>query len=143
LWFPRAAIAVRAEALVPSDEARAERMAVRAEPLVSSDEARAESGGHMVPRVRAIVDSLADERARLARFARSLTEEELSRAVPGSSWQVKDFIAHVATLDAAYIGWFTALAGEPDPGHHRESPGFDVDRFNEFAVAERRGRSRQ
>jgi hypothetical protein len=95
----------------------------------------------MVPRVRAIVDSLAEERARLERFARSLTEEELARAVPGSTWKVKDFIAHVSTLDAAYIGWFTALAGEPDPGSHRGSPGFDVDRFNESAVAERCDRS--
>ena len=95
----------------------------------------------MVPRVRAIVDSLADERGRLERFARSLSEEELARAVPGSTWTVKDFIAHVATLDTAYLGWFTALAGESDPGNHRGSPGFDVDHFNEAAVAERRGRS--
>src|SRR5215470_16166548 len=95
----------------------------------------------MVPRVRAIVDSLAGERARLERFARSLTEEELRRAVPGSSWRVKDFIAHLSTLDAAYIGWYATLAGDPDPGGHRGSPGFDVDRFNESAVAERRDRS--
>src|SRR5215468_685410 len=95
----------------------------------------------MVPRVRAIVDSLVEERARLERFARSLTEDELARAVPGSTWRVKDFIAHVSTLDAAYIGWFTALAGEPDPGNHRGSPGFDVDHFNEAVVTERRGRS--
>ena len=95
----------------------------------------------MVPRVRAIVDSLAEERARLERFARSLTEEELTRAVPGSTWRVKDFIAHVSTLDGAYIGWFTALAGEPDLGNHRGSPGFDVDRFNESAIAERCDRS--
>ena len=95
----------------------------------------------MVPRVKAIVDSLHDDRARLDRFVRSLTEEELSRAVPGSTWTVKDFIAHVATLDAAYLGWFIALAGDADPGNHRGSPGFDVDHFNEAAVAERRGRS--
>jgi len=95
----------------------------------------------MVQRVRAVVDGLTDARARLERFALSLTEEELSRAVPGSTWKVKDFIAHLATLDAAYIGWFTALAGGADPGDHRGSPGFDVDRFNESAVAERRGRS--
>ena len=95
----------------------------------------------MVPRVQAVVDSLTDERARLERFARSLKAEELNRAVPGSTWTVKDFVAHVTTLDAAYIGWFTALAGGPDPGDHRGSPGFDVDRFNEAAVTERRGRS--
>jgi len=47
----------------------------------------------------------------------------------------------VATLDAAYIGWFSALAGDADPGNHRGSPGFDVDQFNESAVGERRGRS--
>jgi hypothetical protein len=51
------------------------------------------------------------------------------------------FIAHVATLDAAYIGWFSAFAGDADVGNHRGSPGFDVDHFNESAVAERRGRS--
>jgi len=95
----------------------------------------------MVPRVQAVVDSLVGERARLERFARSLTEEELTRAVPGSPWTVKDFVAHLSTLDAAYIGWFAALAGDPDPGNHRGSPGFDVDLFNESAVAERRDRS--
>jgi DinB superfamily len=95
----------------------------------------------MVPRVKAIIDSLTDERARLERFARSLTEEELTRAVLGSTWRVKDFIVHVATLDAAYIGWFSALAGDSDLGNHRGSPGFDVDQFNESAVAGRRGRS--
>lgn len=95
----------------------------------------------MVPRVHATIDSLTDERARLERFARSLTAEELARVVPGSVWTVSDFIAHVATLDAAYIGWFTALAGGPDPGGHRGSPGFDVDAFNESAVTERRGHS--
>jgi len=89
----------------------------------------------------AVVDRLTDERARLERFARSLTDEELTLAVPGSTWTVKDFIVHVATLDTAYIGWFTALSGDSDSGSHRGSAGFDVDHFNESAVAERRGRS--
>jgi len=93
----------------------------------------------MVPRVRALVDSLVGERARLERFARSLTEEELTRAVPGSSWTVKDFIAHLSMLDAAYIGWFVSLAGDPGHGNHRGSPGFDVDRFNESATINRNG----
>jgi hypothetical protein len=95
----------------------------------------------MVPRVQATIESLREERARLERFARSLTADELARPVPGTAWTVNVFIAHIATLDAAYIGWFTALAGDPDPGDHRGSPGFDVDRFNESAVSGRRGRS--
>ncbi len=95
----------------------------------------------MVLRVQATIAGLTEERARLERFARSLTAEELARPVPGTVWTVSDFIAHVATLDAAYLGWFTTLAGDPDPGDHRGSPGFDVDRFNESAVSARRGRS--
>jgi hypothetical protein len=95
----------------------------------------------MVPRVKAVVDRLSDERARLERFAHSLTDEQLARRVPGSAWTVRDFIVHVATLDAAYLGWFSALAGDADPGNHRGSAGFDVDRFNESAVGERRDRT--
>ena len=45
----------------------------------------------MVPRVKTILDSLGDDRARLERFARSLTQVDLSRSVPGSTWTVKDF----------------------------------------------------
>jgi len=95
----------------------------------------------MVPRAQVTINSLTEERARLERFARSLTLEELARHVPGTGWTVNDFIAHVATLDAAYLGWFKALAGEPVPGEHRGSRGFDVDRFNEAAVTARRGQS--
>ena len=93
------------------------------------------------PRAQATIASLAAQRERLERFARSLSAEELARPVPDSTWTVSDFIIHLATLDAAYLGWFATLAGEPDPGSHRGSPGFDVDRFNESAVTERRGRS--
>src|SRR5215470_15790966 len=50
----------------------------------------------MVPRVQATIASLTEERARLARFARSLTAEDLARPVPGTVWTVSDFIAHVA-----------------------------------------------
>jgi len=67
----------------------------------------------MVPRVQATIAGLTEERARVERFARSLTAEELVRPVPGTGWTVSDFVAHV----------------------------FDVDRFNESAVSARRGRS--
>jgi hypothetical protein len=95
----------------------------------------------MLPRAQATIESLTEERARLERFARSLTASELGRPVPGTAWMVSDFIAHVATLDAAYVGWFRSLAGEPVPGEHRGSPAFDVDHFNESAVTAHRGRS--
>ena len=96
----------------------------------------------MVPRVQAVVDTIADQRRRFERFCRSLSDEELARPVPGSDWTVKDFISHVATLDGPYAGWFAALAGPGTPGGlHRGSLHFDVDEFNREAVAQRRGRS--
>jgi len=94
----------------------------------------------MVPRTQAIVELITGERARFERFCRSLSEAELGRPVPGSSWVVKDFISHVATLDLPYRGWLLTLAGSPDGGLHRGSPDFDVDAYNEAAVAASRDR---
>lgn len=90
----------------------------------------------MADRVQAVIDALTRERLRFAAFARSLDDEERARPVPGSEWMVAEFIRHVATLDAAYAGWFGALAGDGDREPHRGSAGFDVDRFNAAAVAE-------
>ena len=95
----------------------------------------------MVPRVQAVVEILAEQRQRFARFCHSLADAELARPVPGSDWTVQDFISHVATLDGPYAGWFAALAGGAAPDLHRGSLDFDVDVFNRAAVAERRGRS--
>src|SRR5262249_48988878 len=133
--------ALRGRQTTPGARAHRGRAAVRHSHHPASRERHGHQGGHMVPRVKAIVDGLRDERARLERFARALGEEGLTRLVPGSAWSVKGVITHVATLDAAYLGWFTVLAGDADPGNHRGSPRFDVDHFNESAVAEFRGRS--
>ena len=94
----------------------------------------------MTPRVQAVVDTITEERRRFERFCRSLSPEELARPVPGTAWTAKDFISHVATLDAPYAGWFTALAGDAVTGLHRGSLAFDVDEFNEAAVAAQRDR---
>lgn len=95
----------------------------------------------MVPRVRDVVETATLERDRFSRFCRSLTDDELGRIVPGSTWRVKDFINHVATLDGPYAGWFTALIDGDTGDPHRGTPDFDVDEFNEGAVTARRDRS--
>ena len=92
----------------------------------------------MDPRLRATIQTLRTERRRFKRFCTGLSPEDLARSVPGSDWTVKDFVIHVATLDAAYRGWFEALAGGPAVAQHRGSPDFDVDAYNESAVAARR-----
>jgi uncharacterized damage-inducible protein DinB len=95
----------------------------------------------MKPRTQATVDLIAGERRRFERFCRALSTDELRQPVPSSNWTVQDFIAHVATLDGAYLGWFAVLAGEPAHCPHRGSDDFAVDEYNATAVAERRGES--
>lgn len=95
----------------------------------------------MNPRVEAVVALITEERERFARFCSTLGGEELARPVPGSSWEVKDFISHVTALERPYRDWMTALAGSATTEPHRGSPGFDVDEYNAAAVATRSGRS--
>jgi hypothetical protein len=95
---------------------------------------------HMVPEAQHIADLIAEERARFERFCRSLTAEELGRPVPESTWQVRDFIAHLATIDRPVAAWFAEIQGEPRRDG-REGARWTVDTFNDSAVAERRGRS--
>jgi uncharacterized damage-inducible protein DinB len=96
----------------------------------------------MVEEIEATVRRIEAERARFERFCRSLSEEELQRPVPGSSWNVKDFISHLATIDGPIAAWFAAIAdGSAAQPERRDGGKWDVDRFNDAKVAERRGRS--
>lgn len=91
--------------------------------------------------VSLVVRSIREHRQRFERFCRSLSEEELSRPVPGSTWLVKDFISHLGTLDPAMAASFrAAAAGQPDEVFHTEqSEAFrDIDTWNDARVAERR-----
>jgi hypothetical protein len=88
-----------------------------------------------------VVATIAENRRRFEAFCYSLSEEELNRPVPASTWIVRDFAAHLGTLDRAMIGWLRALAsGGPSLDATRNDDGtpFDVDAFNEAQVAERR-----
>lgn len=91
-------------------------------------------------RMQKIIDTIKDERRRFEVFCRSLSEEELARPVPDSTWTVRDFIPHLGTLDTELIRWFDGVAnGDPD-GATRDAEGrpFDIDQWNEAIVAERR-----
>ena len=89
--------------------------------------------------VQAVVDVIVSDRDRFVAFVRSLSDEELARPVPDSSWIVKDFVSHLATLDPIMASWFAAIAsgGEATPG---SGGGFNIDAFNDKRVAERRDR---
>jgi len=88
-----------------------------------------------------IIDSIRDHRERFERFCRSLSEEELARPVPDSSWIVKDFVSHLGTLDPELARTFeAAAAGRPeDAGRNADGSPFDLDGYNDAQVAQRRG----
>jgi len=91
--------------------------------------------------IEAVIAAIVENRRRFEAFCNSLSDEELGRAVPGSTWVVRDFAAHLGTLDAAMVRWLRALAagsGSLDSTRDEEGNAFDVDAFNDEHVAERR-----
>ena len=96
-----------------------------------------------------VIAEIRENRRRFEEFCHSLSDEELMRPVPGTTWVVRDFAAHLDTLDTALMAWIEgapqtapATAGQAAPS--RAANGgvgkeFDVDAFNDAQVAERRG----
>jgi hypothetical protein len=91
------------------------------------------------PIVSKVVDELAAHRATFEAYCRSLSEEQLGRPVPGSTWLVRDFIAHLATIDEPVGEMFRTVHAGQDPGiRSAEGARWDVDRWNEDRIQERR-----
>jgi hypothetical protein len=96
----------------------------------------------MIPEVAAVVEELDAHRARFEAFCRSLTGEQLARPVPLSTWTVKDFISHLATIDGPVGEMFRAIHEGADPGlRNPDGNRFDVDHWNDSQVARRRDRT--
>ncbi len=91
-------------------------------------------------RMQKTIDTIKDERRRFEAFCLSLSEEELARPVPDSTWIVRDFIPHLGTLDTELIRWFEGVANGVLDAIERAADGrpFDLDDWNDSAVAERR-----
>jgi hypothetical protein len=92
-------------------------------------------------KVAKVIDTIKQERVRFEAFCRSLSDEELARPVPNSTWVVRDFAAHLATLDTEIVRWFGGVArGIPDETvRNADGQPFDIDVWNDRTVAERRG----
>lgn len=95
--------------------------------------------------IAGVIETIRANRARFEEFCYSLSDEQLGRAVSGSTWIVRDFAAHLGTLDVALSGWFAGAgpAGEAPRVGEAGAPSFDpdtfdVDAFNDAIVAERR-----
>lgn len=94
-------------------------------------------------RVEKAIQTIKDERRRFEVFCRALSDEELAREVPDSTWIVRDFIAHLATLDTQLQTWFQSVVdGEPDSAiRNADGQPADLDDWNDRTVAERRERT--
>src|SRR6476620_8938415 len=88
---------------------------------------------------RSVIETIERNRERFVAFCDSLTAEQLARPVPDSTWLVRDYIAHLATLDTALTRMFDEVArgANADSGRIGGTT-FDVDEFNEAQVEERR-----
>ncbi len=93
----------------------------------------------MNPDVEAVLAELDGHRVQFTVLCRSLSDEELDRPVPASTWLVRDFIAHLATIDGPVGEMFRTIHEGGDAGMRSgDEERFDVDRWNENHVQERR-----
>ena len=90
--------------------------------------------------VERLTQQFRTNRTRFQAFCMSLSDEELERPVPDSTYRVKDFATHLATLDPQLVRWFEAVRdGQTNqPSESPDGSPFDVDKFNDRVVAERR-----
>lgn len=96
----------------------------------------------MHPEVEAVMNELDGHRVRFESLCRALSDEELGRAVPNSTWLVRDFIAHLATIDGPIAEMFRSVqSGKVNGLRDPDRGAFDIDRWNEERVRERRGRT--
>ena len=90
--------------------------------------------------IQQVITGIKDNRDRFEAFCLSLSEEESIRAVPNSTWVVKDFAAHLATLDTTLTKYLENViaGGQVDMTKTADGAPFDLDAWNDEEVAERR-----
>ena len=89
-------------------------------------------------RSRLVIDELARHRVQFEALCRALTPSELATPIPDSHWNVKDYIAHLCTIDALIAAAFSPMVGlsAPQPDVPLTQP-FDIDDWNEAIVRRR------
>jgi uncharacterized protein (TIGR03083 family) len=86
-----------------------------------------------------LLEAVGGAHARLARSLEGLTEDEAGRVGLTARWSVKDALAHITAWEQEGA---RALAGVIDgTARPRRYPDDEIERFNEEAVAARRGRT--
>ena len=93
--------------------------------------------------VTQIIPVIRENRRKFEEFCLSLSEEELARPVPDSTWIVKDFASHLATLDTVFNRYMGTLerGGQFSMTQDADGAPFDLDAWNDAEVARLRGTS--
>ncbi len=93
--------------------------------------------------IEQLIPVIRENRRRFEEFCLSLSEEELARAVPDSTWIVKDFASHLATLDTVFNRYMGTLerGGQFSMTQDADGAPFDLDVWNDAEVAGLRSRS--
>lgn len=94
------------------------------------------------PDVSKILEELDGNRSKFEHFCGLLTGEELDRATPSSTWIVRDFIAHLATIDGPVMRMFQNVhLGSGRGFTESNGRGWNVDTWNEGQVLSRRNQA--
>lgn len=92
----------------------------------------------MNPRIQLVIDEFARHRRQFSVLCHSLTPDELATPIPESHWTVRDYIAHLCTIDGLIVPGFAARIGDSAPLPDVPFPNpFDIDEWNDAAVAAR------
>ena len=89
--------------------------------------------------VAQLIPLIQENRRKFQEFCYALSEEELARPVPNTTWTVKDYATHLATLDIVfteYLGLVQA-GGQVDLRFDVNGAPFNLDAWNDAQVAER------
>ncbi len=91
------------------------------------------------PEVVKILEELDGHREKFEHFCKSLSVEELDRPVPNSTWHVRDFIAHLATIDGPVLRMFRNVQTGSGRGFMESNGrGWNVDTWNQEQISPRR-----
>ena len=96
----------------------------------------------MNDRLGNVIDTTNRNREQFERFCRSLSQEELARPIPESHWRVKDYMAHLASMDVWMFEWFDAVTrGDVFIPRADDGGPFDIDAWNDARIDERKDAS--
>lgn len=95
-----------------------------------------------VERAQQVIDKMAEERARFVSWVRAVPDEQWANVSPDGTWQARDYVAHLASIDPLLVGLMRNFQAD---GRIEEGSGlgraFDIDEWNEGKILERRTRS--